>query len=255
MCKKTFVLVTICLFVCLLTGTGYGAQIPIPAGFPNASNTGLAGVGLTVNDLTTYTSSLTITTNGTTIEQKDITGMLDIQANNVTVKKCRLRQGGWYGIQANRGYTGTVIEDCLIEGPDQPGISVLASDTIIRRCDISGYEDCIVFYNNVDIIDNYCHDLVETATSHNDCIQLPVGGNCNIIGNTLQALYQNQTSAILIQSNFGPVDNVWVEGNFLSGGAYTVYSDDQFYGPPTNITFKDNVWEKDSWAFGYLDAD
>ena len=255
MSKKLSILIAIGLVVCLAAGNGYGAQIPIPDGFPKASNTGLAGVGLTVNDLTTYTGSLTITTNGTTIEQKDITGCLHIQANNVTVKKCRLRQGGWYGIQANHGYTGTIIEDCLIEGPDQPGIAVLASDTTIRRCDVSGYEDCIVFYTNVNIIDNYCHGLVETSTSHNDCIQLPVGGNCDIIGNTLQALYQTQTSAMLIQSNFGPVDDVWIEGNFLSGGAYTVYSDDQFYGAPTNITFKDNVWEKDSWQYGYLSAD
>ena len=41
-----------------------------------------------------------------------------------------------------------------------------------------------------------------------------------------------------------------IEDNFLSGGGYTLYitNKDQGGGDPTNVTVRNNVFEKDSWG-------
>jgi len=257
MCKKCFTLMTICLAVCLSAGTGYAARIPIPSGFPKASTTGLAGVGLTVNDLTTYTGPMTITTNGTTIDKKVITGQLNIKANNVTVKRCRVINGSNYGIHANWGYTGTVIEDCLVgHTTGGSGKAIYCSNTIVRRCDVSQYKDCIYFGSNITFEDNYLHDMHYEAGFHVDCIQTGSGSNFTIKHNTMQSRYQTSTSAMILQAHFGPIYDIWIENNFLSGGTYTVYCKEQGAGVnPYDVTFKDNVWEKDSYQYGHITFD
>jgi hypothetical protein len=118
MCRKTSFLISFLLVFGLTAGIGYAARIPIPAGFPNASNTGIAGVGLTEEDLTTYTGPYTITTDDTVVDKKLLSGQINIQADNVTIKRCKNTSGGsWYGLNANYGYTGTIVEDCTFVGP------------------------------------------------------------------------------------------------------------------------------------------
>ncbi len=241
MCKKCFTLMTICLAVCLSAGTGYGAQIPIPAGFPNASNTGIAGVGLTENDLTP-SGSVTITTDNTIFELKNVSGSIKVQANNVTIRKCKVT-GGIYGIDCTAQYPGALIEDCTVLSSSSK--TICGGNMTVRRCDISDSPDGVYHYSNTTIEDCWIHDLYEGESTHNDGIQCQSGSNLVARHNSIQALYQTQTSAILYHTNFGPVDDVLIENNFLSGGGYTIYLTDKGtgYGPPTNVTVKDNRFE------------
>src|SRR4029453_16253456 len=84
----------------------------IPAGFPNATNTGVpAGTALTA-----YTGPKTVTTDGTVIDGKVITGSLIVHADNVVIKNCKITFDSWWGIQAD-GAKNIIIQDCTFVGP------------------------------------------------------------------------------------------------------------------------------------------
>jgi len=232
------------------------AQIPIPAGFPNASNTGIAGVGLTVGDLTA-TSGRNITVAGTVIDMENISGTLNIKANNVTIRRSRIRTGGYYGVRIFSGYRGTVIEDCLMVG-NAGSVNVSGSYCTIRRCDISGDHDGIKLSTGCLVEDSYIHDQLKEGGTHNDAMQDSGGSNGWVVRrNSIIGPYPQSTSAIIINTNFGPIDNILIEGNFISGGGYAVYCKDKGtgYGPPTNVMFRNNVWEKDSFTYNHITYD
>ncbi|MEX0887585.1 MAG: right-handed parallel beta-helix repeat-containing protein, partial [Phycisphaeraceae bacterium] len=257
--RQQFAALAAAVMVGLAAAGATADRIDIPTGFPDETTTGIAGVGLTLGDLTP-SGGMTITTDGMVIENMYITGGLNIKANNVTVRNTYIDAGTppagpFYGINASFGYTGTLIEDVTVIGGRSK--SVYGGNMTVRRVNLSGGLDTLHVQSNVLVEDSYLHDLFQLPGSHNDGIQSTGGSNVTIRGNTIQALYQQQTSAIIIQSNFSPVDNVLIENNFLSGGTYTVYVRDKGngHGVPTNVVIRDNVWEHEGWKFGLISAD
>ena len=84
----------------------------IPVGFPDASNTGVpAGTALTA-----YSGPKTITTDGTVIEGKIITGSLRVTGDNVVIKNCTITFSDYWGIDAE-GAKNITIQNCDIIGP------------------------------------------------------------------------------------------------------------------------------------------
>ncbi|MFW6154715.1 MAG: PKD domain-containing protein [Planctomycetota bacterium] len=245
---RAHLLTPLTAFVLLIASAALG-QIAIPPGFPTASTTGLAGVGLTVNDLTP-TSGRTITTDGTVIDMEDISGTINIQANNVTIKRCRIHNYAWYAVRVYSGYTGTVIEDCLLPG-SQGSANVTGSYTTVRRCDVAGDHDGLKIGSGCLFEDNYIHDQYKDAESHNDGMQCSGGSHWTLRGNTIQGPYQQSTSAIIIKSDLGTIDDGLIENNFLSGGSYTFYHRTGSEGTPTNIRLLYNTFEKDSYLYGH----
>ena len=74
------------------------------AGFPDAATTGVpAGVILTPS------GGLIINTSGVVIEGLDIQGMVTINADNVTLKNCKITSGSWAVVNITSGSTGVVI--------------------------------------------------------------------------------------------------------------------------------------------------
>ena len=234
----------------LLLLTITAAQIPIPAGFPNANTTGPVGAGLSYGDLTA-SGGMTIKTANAVIEKLDISGLVTVDANNVTIRNCRIISGNIYGVRIEDGVTGLTIEYCEISGTTHNSAGVNGNYDTLRYCNIYSFQDGLKIASNSVMEHCYIHDLYHEPGMHNDGMQNS-GNGTNIIirHNTVQALYQSQTAAIKITTNTGPIDNILIEGNFLSGGSYTVYVTDKGngHGPPTNITFNENVWEWDSWA-------
>ncbi|MFW6154549.1 MAG: right-handed parallel beta-helix repeat-containing protein, partial [Planctomycetota bacterium] len=240
--KKRSETIACCLALLALCSLATAERIAIPSGYPDASTTGHSGT-------LTPSSSITVTEDGTVLEDLDISGGVAVKANDVTIRNCRIT-GGLYGINASYGYTGLLVEDCTIYDGTSKGI--YGGNMIVRRCDISMYSDCMMVQSNVLVEDCYLHDLKITDTSHNDGIQSVGGSHITIRGCTIQAQYQGQTSALIFQTNNGPIDDILFEDNFLSGGTYTLYIKDKGngYGEPTNDRVRYNMWEKDSWAFG-----
>src|SRR3954469_10911902 len=99
----------------------------IPAGFPDSSTTGVA----TGTVLTTYTGPMTITTDGTVIENKIINGALDVTGDNVVIRNCRIVYNDFFAIDV-RG-ANIRVENCDIIGPGYKGDSPAAIS-----CDVGG---------------------------------------------------------------------------------------------------------------------
>jgi hypothetical protein len=103
------------------------------------------------------------------------------------------------------------------------------------------------------IEDNYIHNLGAPGQPHYDGIQIDGGVQSVLIqGNTINEMELYQTSCVMIDDYFGPITNIRVNSNRLSGAGYTVYSDGQFgNGAITGVQYTNNVLT--SGAYGYSD--
>jgi hypothetical protein len=233
-------------------GTCSGTFYPAATGWPNATNTGVpAGTVLTPS------GSITVTVAGTVLNALDISGFVDINANNVTIKNSRIRNGSaaWEQVRVESGTTGAVIEDTEIDGQnvtcscspnDGYGIGGTGGYTALR--------DNI--HNNIigvglaggsspaTLQDSWVHDLHQTSGSHNediicDCSPAGVTIRHNRLDNQL-----SQTATVFLAGDNGPVQNVTVDDNLLNGAgfpAYGGYDTQKPYGTQdANVKFTNN---------------
>ncbi len=221
--------------------------------FPSRATTGVpAGTVLEPSD------GITVTEDGTVIDRLDVSGRIAIRANNVTIKRSRISGGVPYQVRVYDGFTGTVVEDSELIGTSNgcsAGISM--SDYTARRVDVHGCKDGLKVGSNVTIVDSWIHDQRKFEGTHNDGIQCVGGRNIVIRGNRIEGPFRQSTSATLFQTNIGPVDNVLVENNYLSGGGFTVYLTDKGNGngAPTNAVVKNNTFERNSYQYGPFRTD
>jgi large repetitive protein len=234
---------------------------PAPAGlWPDAGNTGTSK-GIV---LTSVSGDVSITKAGTVYEAKDVKGTIWVKADNVTIQNCRVTSGGDYGIECSER-KGVVIQDCTIIGSDGNGDTnqVGGADGIngggqFLRNNISGFENGITLIEVsgqvVTAKDNYLHDLGGNPDAHVDGVQT-AGSNMLIKHNTIVSW---DTSCVFIKNDWGPVDNINVDGNLLLNQpgkkcAFTVYSyQTEGKGGITNISFVNNVMERGRWGYASI---
>ncbi|QOZ77606.1 hypothetical protein XH83_20430 [Bradyrhizobium sp. CCBAU 53351] len=208
--------------------------------WPDATNTGVpAGVTLTPS------GDVVITQAGAVVSGLNITGSVYIKADNVTLENCKITSGGWAGVTIDSGVTGAVVQNCTIDGtgraPDGTGNQgIMGSGTFIGN-NIFNVENGIVPGSNSVIQGNYIHDLQAGGSPHYDGIQIDGGlSNIQITGNSIINQW-GWTSAVMIDNGFGPVSNVTVTNNLLTGGAYTVYADSNLgTASITGVSFTNN---------------
>lgn len=173
---------------------------------PDSTTTGPTTTALPVYN-SASTQTLTITTNGTTLQNLVIYGDIKIQARDVTIKNCVLK-GGDYIPSGNLGIVdcnsslcfSAVIEDCLIE-PIKPSYyrdGIVGHEYTARRNEIRYTNDGLgAFITNANgtncnvlIEANYIHSLTywypdpaHTDGTHNDGLQIQGGANIHVIGN------------------------------------------------------------------------
>ncbi len=220
----------------------------IPSGFPDSTTTGVpAGTALTA-----YTGPMTITKDGTVIENQIINGSLQINAANVVIKNCSISYNGVWGIDAEHA-TNIVIQDCDIVGPGYGGLAnsgILGSGTFLRN-DISKSENGIALTDGASTVKgNFIHDLQNGAKDpHYDGIAVQGGQNGVLIeGNTIIG---RDTSNIFIQNYWGPISNVVINHNYLAGDpGYSIYVEGRFNtGPTTGVSITNNVIVKGYYGY------
>jgi hypothetical protein len=173
---------------------------------------------------------ITVTVAGLVIDARDITGCISVQANNVTIKRTRVR-GGFCGtnqIQIVPGYSGILIEDTEVDGMNQNAFAAGIGGTgfTCLRCNVHNVGQG--FNTGADyptvIQDSYVHDLYTCCGSHNEDIYVgdSYPATLTIRHNNLQNA-AGQTSAISLFADFGPIQQVRVDNNLLNGGGYTLY--------------------------------
>lgn len=222
--------------------------------WPDATNTGVpAGTTLTAS------GSITITTAGAVISGLDITGTVNINANNVTFKNSRVRSSEFVVVRVQSGRTGVVIQDVEVNGvgTGNDGDDGIAGEgATILRVNVYNVENGVTpmsSHSPMLIQDSYIHDLKASGSPHYDGIQIDGGlANITIRHNTVINPW-GQTSAVMIDNYFGTISNVIVDNNRLIGGGYTVYSDGQFTGGSiTGVSFTNNRLGKGQYGYASI---
>jgi len=190
---------------------------------------------------------------GEIIENRDFRNVLTIYHNNVTVRNCKIRNRIINCIYILAGTTGTHIHDCSIDGVGRrnvpmDGIRIGGTEVLIERCDIFRIENgtsCFghPFPTNVTIRDCCIHHMRSgPGVPHYDGLEFD-GGQTTVRLTHNSILNENvDTSAIMINSELGAVDDFIIEDNFLCGGGYTIYCNKQgdILYPITNVHYINN---------------
>ncbi|MGE3327833.1 MAG: hypothetical protein AB7N61_20780 [Acidimicrobiia bacterium] len=215
--------------------------------FPSAGTTGPdAGVRLRPS------SSFQIVEAGTVIENVEVTGQIDVGANDVTIRNVKINATGLYGVRSLPGMTGLVIENVEIVGvTEKCSAGVAPNQYTARRVEVSGCEDGFKVGNNTTIEGSWVHSLRYSGGAHNDAIQAVGGSNIQILRNRLDGPWQAQTSAMILHSDLLPLEDVRIAENLISGGTYSLYVKAKPGMPePRDVVVEDNVWIRDSYKFG-----
>lgn len=228
-----------------------GTINPALFGMPDAASAGVpAGTVLTA-----YTGPMTITTDGTVIDGKIISGQLAVNAANVTIKNCVIKDYGFWGVDASydRAIGNITIQNCDFRAADgaDTDSAIVGSGNFIGN-DISNGENGIRLQDGASIVrDNYIHDLNDVnGDPHLDGIAAQGGQNHVLIEHNTVSGWD--TSDIFIKNDFGPINDIVVRNNLLISDPKhgDVASDIYVYGPnTTNITITGNYMEKPIWEY------
>jgi len=227
--------------------------------YRDATNTGLAGVGLTEADLTTYTGpNLVIQNNGPFVVENKIINQ-DIRFNtagSVTLRKCKVNGH----VDGSTSGAKVYLEDCYIDSGSYGNACVSLSTGWVKRCHITGGEASIFFGDGSLVEDNYTHGqyVGPTGDVHTGAITTFGADGAIVRRNTIWNSSSNNadgggpTGDFQIFGDFGPNNNILVEYNYLpaTDGGYSCtlgYNPGKPYGDnPTNIVFRHNIFTRGS---------
>jgi hypothetical protein len=218
----------------------------MPTAFPNATNTGYAGAGVTLSQMSTSCPT-TITSPGT-YDLCSWSGQININSSNVTIKRSYINSGGagfTFRI-TDPTLTGILIEDTTIDGGGTAGTQTGGFglgyggsgngsnvQVTLLRLNISNGGDCVSEGTQTLLMqDSYCHDLLAggsgASLTHYNGVQNNGGwsGDVYLIHNTINNNLQNQTDAVMIDNGWGAYTGTeMVAGNYLNSGNFDVYVD------------------------------
>lgn len=231
--------------------------IAAPDGFPDTSNTGVRDW----SRLRPVSTGMEVFTAGAVVENVDSSRYINVRAPNVTIRNSRFRAVDFYPVRVFDGIKGTVLEDVEIDGKGSASSNagLAGSPWVGRRLNIHHVHDGAKLGSDCVLEDSYVHDLLTSAaTPHYDCLQATGTGRririsrCNLRCGS----GPGYTSAIILKTDFGPIDDVLIEDCLIGGGGFTVYSRDggKGYGAPTNVRLHRNRFSRD-FTFGLFSVD
>ncbi|MDQ1295262.1 MAG: hypothetical protein QG608_3147, partial [Actinomycetota bacterium] len=231
---------------------------PGRCGFPDAVSTGVRE-GVVLREVPSQVSSgpgweydprgwVRVHGVGAVLEGLHIRSTVEVTADDVTIRDCRLSLGGDNFLLALRHTHGVRIEHNDI-GPqsidNRVGAAIKdiygdAKATTVLANDIRHAATGIQLEAGL-IQDNYVHDFghsdgdhLNGTTSNNGTTQL------TITHNTILNQH-SQTDAISLFQDFGPQANRTIDNNLLAGGSYTIYAGADPEGQTTtNIRITNN---------------
>ena len=151
------------------------------------------------------------------------------------------------GIWIKPASQGTIVKDSEFSNYGSGAITSngIAGEGTFLRNDIFHVENGIDVFGPSRIQGNYIHDMKAAGEPHYDGIEINGGTRRHDPRTTRSSTTSARRSAVMIDNDFSPVSNIIVDGNFLAGGGYTVYSDGRFDGGPiTGVQFINNVMGK-----------
>lgn len=219
------------------------AAVTLPvSSYPDATNTGvLAGTTLkrVPQDVTSgpgwswQTSAggyLRVDGANAVVSGLDISGAggIDVYAANATISNCKITTAGYWAIGVH-GVSGVKIQDCTIIGAPtrlEAGIKDVTgtSEITILRCNISNWESGVQMSRGL-LQDSYIHDAGYVNGDHTNGFTDNGGrtdGTMIVRHNTIFNQI-GQTDCISFFQDYGVIQNVTADNNYLAGGGYTIY--------------------------------
>ncbi|NHC45878.1 right-handed parallel beta-helix repeat-containing protein [Motilibacter aurantiacus] len=217
---------------------------PRPAGRPGPDNTGVpADVTLRPSDI------VDVTAPGTVLDGLDL-GCLRIKADDVTVKRSRIRcdADDLPAVRADDGVDRLLLEDTEIDGMGVTSIGIGFARFTLRRVNVHNTVDGVRAGDSSVIEDSWIHSLARKPGTHNDGIQSIRGNGIVIRRNTIDVFTDGDfmnAAYIISAGSERSVTDVRVEDNYLNGGNYTVYLGDSDAKSVSGVVFRHNVFGGD----------
>jgi len=200
---------------------------------------------------------------GKTIENRIIPCPLNLEAGGITIRKCLIQP-----LEVGRGMPyikceNSTLEDSEIDGSKMPGnvmgMSIaFAGSGKILRCDIHHASTGISINNASNTVSvaesNYIHDLVYVEPAHIDGIttRISSGAGTTIRNNRIVINSKIATGGIFIQTTFGRIDNLTIEGNLIEGYGYNLAMDKSRFDYGKNIKIKNNRFKPYQGGLGVV---
>lgn len=226
----------------------------LPSTKPDSTTTGVpSGTSLSTS------GTITITTAGTVIDAKNVTGSIVVMADNVTIKNTKIQSTGYYGIEIRSGYAGAKVINSEIFAPDPGnyiGIAADGTDSIICGNYIHGFQNGITLTGIHNILQaNDIEKLEDVGDPHYDAVEVYGGNGHKLWGNHLRntkpdGTWLGDTGAINLTAYDGNIDDVEINGNWIGGGGYTLYVAEQFTSHASNVRVTNNKWYRNSYQWG-----
>jgi hypothetical protein len=164
---------------------------------------------------------VTVSKSGTVVKGLDVTGSIDVQANNVTIQNTKITCGCGRGFAVNQagGYSGLTIKDSEISGGNVGffGSGIKTVDHVYMwNCD-----ECIQYAKL--ITDSYLNVSAAVSGAHYEASY-----NNNATEDVEHTVIFNpheQTATIFMDTSGGTAcqDNLTVNNSLLAGGGYLIY--------------------------------
>ena len=219
---------------------------------------GLSNPGI----LTSDSGTITITTDDYVYENKDLSGKIIIDADNVTIRNCKVSgdTGNNTCLIFNTTDTvGTTIEYCELYSPGNSTNAIIgewADYVTVRYCEIYGDNvDGAKAENNSLYEFNYIHLYCDPADpKHLDGIQGTGRGNWTARYNVIELPWHSASINACVYSQINPNNpvndsnkNVHILYNYLKGASYTVRV---YQGTGSKCNY--NVFTEGAFMWGYI---
>jgi hypothetical protein len=211
---------------------------------PGASNTGPKNLAAL-----RASGSITVTQDNAVIENIDVTGTITISAKNVTVRNFRVTSSSGYCVKVTDGGSATLEDGDLNGGGVTAGV-ITGPNITARRLNIyNSGSDGISAKGNELIEWCWIHDLGHLSSSHADGLQMTSGSNVVIRYNNFDMPKNvpgtKSNAAVFLKADFGNIDNITVDHNWMNGGNFTVYAYGVGSNTTTNVRFTNNEFGRD----------
>jgi hypothetical protein len=257
-------------------------QTPAPTGWPDATNTGpntacsnLPAVSSPnpTGDGSSYTTN--VRTDGTVIQNINLTGSLDIYANNVTVQNVCITSKNWWGINQRAGYTGLKVLHVTIvgvpgqglnNGGEDYGVSLSGGTAGVPTSNEIGWSNISQFGEGLSlgtgyVHDNYLHDNQAymplcgsgpcSYYNHDNALISSGSNGLDIEHNTFWnplTPAQGASGSVGLFNDSGTITNTTLNNNLIAGGAYSLYPGGG--STSSNLKITNNKFSTKYWSGG-----
>lgn len=223
------------------------ADRPRDCGFPDAKTTGIRSS----KHLRAIRHSVTLSTDGATLQNAVVHGTITIAADHVTVRNVRVVANGddWaIGLVHTRAAIVAHVE--IDPDPSKERLEVGIKDvygdahhTRILNCDIAGTSTGIQTHEGL-VKDNFIHALrMRTGDHVNGFTSNGSTEPLRIVHNTILNRF-DQTDAIGLFQDFGVEANRTIKNNLLAGGDYPLYAGSGSDGATHDVTVIGNRFSR-----------